>query len=408
MTDASIENPDLIKQMLVSGDDDDLRSVFGDNLAAEPVRDIDNRPAFAAWHHPVKQVVRHKQWVSQLELYLRDHVAQPRTLRYFTLPGPDLLDVRTLAKVCGPVGHKIEYFGFDSSGAEADSPRNARRFKVEAALRQADAITDNIIVHSDRLEDIAVHGSHTAAKLKLQAAFDIVNVDGCDHLAYTPKGRKKTTYDALKVLISHQSKRDEPWLLWITTRVTPEELGDPLGDFQAAIRANAEESEEFIGAIVGVLGMSRHTYVAEMNQIWAASDERFLRLFTIGLSKYLLRLLHNQPNHPANVELKSAYSYRVFADAPDMMALAFKITPGQRQLIEPGRMPLGRAVEVQHALRVVEQTKRLWNIDQAIQDDAELLQLAVDGTIDLLASAEYDMDAWRQWVRNHQIRPLKI
>lgn len=408
MTDVQIENLHAVDQILVSQEDDDLRSVFGDSLAAEPVDGVDDRPKFAPWHHPVKQVVRHKQWVSQLEVYLRDHVSQPRTLRYFTLPGPDLLDVRTLAKVCGPGGHKIEYFGFDSSGAQGDGSQNARRFKVEAALRQADVITDNIIVHSDRLEDIAVRGSHTAEKLKLQAAFDIVNIDGCDHLAYTPRGRRATTYDALKVLISHQSKRDEPWLLWITTRVTPEELGDPLGDFQAAIRSNAAQSEEFIGAMVDVLGLSRNTYVAEMTNIWSVSDERFLKLFTIGLSKYLLQLLHSQPNHPANVELKSAYSYRVFSDAPDMMALAFKITPGQRQLIEPGRALQQGPVEVQHALRVVEQTRRLWNIDQAIQDDGELLKLAVDGTIDLLSSAEYDMDAWRQWVRGHQVRPLNI
>ncbi|MBB1178036.1 hypothetical protein DSM05_02555 [Pseudomonas sp. FW305-3-2-15-E-TSA4] len=408
MTDAPVNNAHPAEAAAAAPEDEDLIAVFGEDLATVPEPMPADAAGFAPWHHPVKQVVRQKQWVSQVEVYLRDHVEQPRTLRYFTLPGPDMLDVRALATVCAPAGHKIEYFGFDSSGSDADSPQSAKRFKTEAALRQADVITDNIMVHPDRLEDIAVPGSHTAEKLKSQAAFDIVNIDGCDHLAFTPKGRQVTTYHALKVLLAHQAKRDEPWLLWITTRATPADLGDPMGDFQAAIRSNTQQSEEFIGAIVETLGLTRNTYVAEMTELWSARDERFLKLFTIGLSKYLLQLLHEQPNHPANVELKSAYAYRVFADSPDMLAIAYKITPGPRRLLEPGQAHQRQPLEVAHAVRVAERTRRLWNIDQAIQEDAELLELAVDGTVSLLAAADYDVEAWRQWVRDHHVRPLAI
>ncbi|MNS36128.1 hypothetical protein D3C72_683140 [compost metagenome] len=387
----------------------DLTDVFGDNLAEEavgPVATVDRE--FAPWHHPVKQIVRQEQWMAQMAAFLKDERA-PRTIRYFTLPGPDLLDVRSLTEVAAPAGHKIEYFGFDSSGTGPDAPENLQRFKMEASLRQAGLITDNIIVHPDRLEDIALPTSLAATELGSQAAFDIINIDGCDHLAYKAPGRVKTTFDALKVLIHHQAVRDRPWLLWITTRVSPEQMSDPMLQFQQAIQSNCNESEDFTAALCEALGIERANYAREATRLWAnGGEEAYLKLYTVGLSKYLLRLFHGQPNHPGNVELACSYAYRVRDDAPDMIAVAYRITPKGRKLIEPGSPQQGHAPEVQHALKVVARAARLWNIDEAIQTDTGLRDDAATGMAKLLDGAGYNLDDWRDWVRSHPIRPLAI
>jgi hypothetical protein len=72
---------------------------------------------FAPWHHPVKQIVRSKQWAALSYRLIKDSrsAAQQKILRYFTLPGTDLLDVRVLAGALEPLGTKIEYFGFNAS-----------------------------------------------------------------------------------------------------------------------------------------------------------------------------------------------------------------------------------------------------------------------------------------------------
>ena len=93
-----------------------------------------------------------------------------------------------------------------------------------------------------------------------------------------------------------------------------------------------------------------------------------------------------------------------------MLAMAFEITPAERRLIEPMRPAPGpdMAAEVTQALRVLERVKRLWNIDEAVSNDAKTRALAVDGMEQLLRTADYDMDAWREWVRTHPVRPLEI
>ena len=55
---------------------------------------VPKKDAFLPWHHPVKQVVRHHQWAELTKRLIAARPAARPTLRYFTLPGADLLDVR--------------------------------------------------------------------------------------------------------------------------------------------------------------------------------------------------------------------------------------------------------------------------------------------------------------------------
>ena len=397
--------------------DDDLAAVYGN--AVDALTDLTHlaqrRRDFQPWHHPVKQVVRHHQWAALTKKLLDSRGENlPTVLQYFTLPGPDLMDVRVLADVCGPMGVKVEYFGFNSgmssNATEAAQPAHvATWIDAESALRQADRITASSEVLADRLEDIALEKSHAATKLGLRDTFDVINIDACDHLAYSPEGRDRCTFDAIKVLLKHQMRARRPWLLFVTTRVAPSLIGAPGDDFKAAVANNLGVAGSGFGdALADCLGVARAELEGALDAAWATHDARFLKLFSIGLGKFLLQAFL-QPNLPSNVELASLYAYRVHSgDHPDMLAMAFRVTPGDIQMLPPSTGGLASVpdLEPSRAIQVAKQAVKLQDLDNEMQLDPPLTQLAITGMRLLLQAGNYDLDEWRHWLAEHPQRPM--
>jgi hypothetical protein len=377
---------------------------------------------FAPWHHPVKQIVRQRQWAALAKKLLDDWQHKKTTLRYFTLPGKDLFDIKILSEICAPQGVSIEYFGFNSmsatqqahtenSEAGAEHVMGAAAWAaVESTLRQAGCTTSDSVINPDRLEDIAVDHSHASAKLRQRQHFDIINVDVCDHLAYAPVGRERTTFDALNALLHHQMGAKTPWLLYLTTRADCTLLGTPGIHFQKAISDNLNvPGSAFGAALAECLDANLSKIGSELNAAWSAQDMKFLKLYTVGLGKFLLQFFCGQPNLPANVELASAYAYRVYEDEPDMLALAFRITPEPPRVFPPsvGGAAIIPSLEPVRAVRVAERAKRMWDIDAAL-DDRQVRSEAVQGMQQLLEGANYSIAEWREWLKSLEKRPLMI
>jgi hypothetical protein len=375
-----------------------------------------NRITFAPWHHPVKQIVRDYQWAELVKRLLTDDRPENRRacLRYFTLPGADLLDVRVLAESLATLGTRIEYFGFDS-GYEDDSDEGVdltgAYLLAESALRQAGSISDRAEILRDKLEDIALAGSHAAERLRQRGVFDAVNIDACNHLGYKPTGRNASIFEALEKLLAHQLMADEPWLLFVTTRASVAQLGGPAAKLQSAIMKNLETHQDgFAESLADCIGGKVATITADMNGCWSAQSIEFLKLFCIGLSKYLLQWYHAQPNLPAKVELASVFAYKVSGEEPDMLSMAYRISPKGLAIQAPsagGATPLP-VLELAHAVGMVSKTKRIWDLDEAIANDQEVRSDAVAGTERLLASANYDIPKWREWLRNLPVRPMEL
>jgi len=400
--------------------EEDIAAIYGkhDVETGSLVRLPEKRRDFKPWHHPVKQIVRAKQWADLTKRLLETWSgARPKVLRYFTLPGADLLDIRVLARMCESLDVKIEYFGFDAAsssaaGATDDQTQVRHSVTAESVLRQAGRITDEAVIFPDRLEDIALADSHAATQLRLRGTFDVINIDACDHLAYNPTGRDRNTFDALQMLLRHQMRSRTPWLLFITTRAQPSLLGQPGIEFQNAITQNLLVPESGFGAkLAECVNADQSRLAAELNSIWSTHDSRFLRLYAIGLGKFLLQFFHAQPNLPANVELASSYAYRVHNDDhPDMLALAFRITPDEPRVFSPtvGGAAVVPPLEPVRAVRVASQAVKLQDLDMAMTAEEKLLDEAVNGTSELLAAANYDVQAWRQWLEGHSKRPVAI
>lgn len=399
--------------------DEDLEAVYGRELtqpAPIPISPT-KRSDFAPWHHPVKQFVRDKQWVYlTMRLIEKDWATPSLVLRYFTLPGRDLLDVRVLAESCEPLGVKIEYFGFDSGAGigeaepSAGSVESAAGSSAESALRQAGRITDNSLILPDRLEDIVLPNSQAATQLKQKLPFHVINVDACSHLAYISDGQKHSTFDALTELLKHQLRAQKPWLLFITTRVDPNFINIPNAPLKTAIVQNlANARQDFGSALASAIGIEVTSLEGMLEVAWSQHNEAFVKLYTIGLSKYLLLFFHGQPNLSAKVELASAYAYRVDNEVPDMVALAFRVTPNPIQVHPPsvgGAVGISR-LEPSRAISVTRKAGELIDLDNALTKDSTRKE-AVKNTIALLESANYDIPAWYHWLANLKRRPIVL
>ena len=397
---------------------EDLEAAFLPKSISPEFQASARKKTFAPWHHPVKQIVRDLQWGVLTKRLVSQRPPGMQVLRYFTLPGADLLDVRVLADVCSDFKVQIEYFGFNSGwGPNAESSNEAgvesaraAWADAEAALRQAGKITPYAEVASDRLEDIAVQTSNARASLSRKPIFDVINIDACDHLAYRPAGRERNTFDALVALLQHQIKATAPWLLFVTTRAEPDLLGVPGVALMQAISRNITSAPEFVPALAGLIGCGEGAIFTHVVDTWKKTGEAFLKLYGLGVAKYLLQYFLQQPNCPANVELASIFAYRVHGDSPNMAALAFLITPDPVRAFLPnsGSLPTPASLEPKRACAAASRAGRLLNIDSTLETNRAMFKKAVNSTEALLGSANYDISAWREWVQTHPTRPMSL
>ncbi|UUR08285.1 PP_RS20740 family protein [Sphingomonas glaciei] len=377
---------------------------------------FDKRQDFMPWHHPVKQIVRDYQWGEHAERLIRDFrkPGDRQTLRYFTLPGPDLLDVRYLSEKLSSYGVVIEYFGFDTGYADATATASESRERyllTEAALRQSGKVSDKAEILSDRLEDIAVDSSQAANRLNQHDTFDVVNIDACDHLGYLPQSRTKSIFDALEVLLLHQLRARKPWMLFVTTRANHQLLGGPMSKVVGAVQKNIDVHEDaFAGPLADCIGGSLLTFQTDLMACWTKQNDEFLKLYSVALGKYLLQYYHSQTNLPAHVELVSVAAYKVATDEPDMLSLAFRIDP--KPMVAQPAMAAGSQIlstlELSSALKIVEKASKLWNLDDAISLPGAVRDTAIEGTRALLEPANYDLPAWEDWLGNHPVRPIEV
>jgi hypothetical protein len=399
--------------------EEDLTVTYGAERVSQAgiIALIERKTSFKPWHHPVKQVVRARQWAALTKRLIEEREEASDKLRYFTLPGPDLLDVRVLADVCFPLNVKIEYFGFDvaaetapEAGAQAQSAAPGPWITAESALRHSGRISADAIILPDRLEDLAVEASQAANQLRQRRPFDVINIDACDHLAYKPNGRPHNTFDALHCLLKHQISRRTPWLLFVTTRVQPDLLGRPGVVFQTAVTQNLGLEGDFGQKLAATLNADEAKLAAALASAWSTSGLNFLKLYSIGLGKFLLQFFHGQPNLPANVELASCYAYCVYGEHPDMLALAFRIIPDPVRVYAPavGGAAVMPNLEPARASRMAVRAERLQDLDHALETEQEVREEAVSGTAALLAAANYDVARWKLWLSAHARRPMTV
>ncbi|PII18271.1 hypothetical protein CR919_19185 [Stenotrophomonas sp. LMG 10879] len=191
----------------------------------------------------------------------------------------------------------------------------------------------------------------------------------------------------------------------LTTRVHPDFLGKAEGKFSPPLRKNIELGPEFSEKLAELIGVDI-CIAKDVERYWKVAGDPLIKIFAVGLGKYLLHLLHNQIQDPASVELASCCAYRVESKSLDMLSVVFRVTPREKLMISAEQqnnieIP---AIEMASAIQIVRKAGATVDVDAVVNDRAVLVNL-VEKTEALLAAGNYDVSKYREWLGAHGFRP---
>ena len=339
------------------------------------------------WHRPRKQLVRENQWLRYSRYLIeriRGHVASSdREVRYLTLPGIDYLDVRQLAEVCRSLDCSLTSTGFQSVG-EGNRYVARAQFR-EKSLIDAGHITGRSHTYPRRLEDIVHTDGNAYRDLRSRGPFHIINIDPCGSIAPPAAHHSNRLIDALYRIVELQIElMTGRWLLFVTADARPDSLEtQTLEKLCKPIYENADANEEFLNRAAPILNPCQTDIRVAASTAARKPGVTFLRLFSLGIAKWLLHLAHDkhwevQTHHP--------YCYSTMPtgdDTPSMVCLAFEFLPPPRGLQD--RFAVARAkpaadpVRGDTSVRAADKIAGMVNADDQIRLDSVLrFRLASD------------------------------
>ena len=337
------------------------------------------------WHKPRKQLVRERQWLRfSRQLIdrekggheLRNPPEGDPEVRYLTLPGIDYLDVRQLADVCRVLGCCLTSTGFQAGGER--NPHVARAQIREKSLIDAGHITADSYTFARRFEEITNTGSQAYRDLKRRGPFHIVNIDACGSIAAPAANHAQRLIDAVYRIVEIQLEMTAGrWLLFVTADARPGSVArETLDRLCNAIFNNAQENEDFRQRAVPLLDPEEADIRVAVRRASEKPGEAFLRLFSLGLAKWLLSLAQGgnwdmRTHHP--------YCYSTMPggdETPSMACLAFEFLPPPRGLPDPHGVaraqPAPAAEREDTSVRAAEMIGGMANVDSRMRMDEAL------------------------------------
>ena len=354
------------------------------------------------WHTPRKQLVRERQWIHLGRRLIEKEKGKPGLpekedeqpeVRYLTLPGIDYLDVRQLGEECRNSGCRLTSTGFQSGGER--NSQVARAKWREQALVDDGFITGHSHTFPRRFEDIVHLEAEAYRDLKRRGPFHIVNVDACGSMALPGADHPNRLIDAVYRVVELQLQlKTGRWLLFLTTDVRPDSLAEvTLNRLCEAILANAAASDAFRATVLPVLDARLGDVRKAVEAASGEAGIRFLRLFGLGMAKWLLHLARSKDwdmktHHPF------CYSTMAGADeTPSMVCLAFEFLPPPPGLHDPFRVvrtqPAPDPAHEDTAIRAAKKMADMANADCRIRADSSLRAQMADNLRNLLAEAGY-------------------
>ncbi|KAF0220416.1 MAG: hypothetical protein FD174_1317 [Geobacteraceae bacterium] len=372
-----------------------------------PAPPTHNRPTtlksdFKPWHKPRKQWVRKFQWIQEVEkLSQQLRFENGRPLKYLSLPGKDLLDVRCIHGWCQANKVNLRFLGFNDPSDPAD-PNDSELNLSVAELAQREFIDCESLVVPDKFERIGDTSSIAYTRMIEAGPFDIINLDLCNSIAgHVPLEKQDDYYNAIFRIIEFQkSKKAQPWLLFITTRANEKAVNPSAGRklFQC-IEDNAKLSDEFRGRLATELGID-----FSLSNPGVTSRN----LVGLGLGKWLLKLLiDGQPKW--SLKMLDSAEYKVYppSAAPDMLSLAFECS----LIVQPPNDSVGLArhpntliaevaEEKDFALGLIDSVKNIMDLDVMMHGDEQLRKTMIDEAAHLMTDARYDGAKYKAWAMN--------
>jgi hypothetical protein len=382
--------------------------ILGRILPRPPQREAAAPRTFKAWHKPRKQWIRRYQWLNEVISVLNDahFPTDARIFRYLSMPGEELLDIHVLREACDNVGVQLRFTGLNP--VKPGSADDLRLNVAESEVRGLQHIHPGSKILRERFEAIADPLSLASKEVRDSGPFHAINIDLCGHIALKSQvSSSPTIIDALAKIVENQLLQPiGSWLLFITTRVAPDSVDiRNLEALICAVSDNIGKSKAFEVQAAALLNAEG----ARLREVLAApktlEPECFTKLFCLGFGKWLLAYISNAlPTRHLRM-LQSCF-YSVYTGHPDMLSLAFRCDPvialptDRYELIKS--QGLQGHSEVELGLALTEATASLFDLDERLTQDTQLLESVTIETEQLLKLVHYPVEGeegYRAWLQ---------
>jgi hypothetical protein len=393
-----------------SGDDLDVGLGYEDVTHGS----ISLKKDFLPWHKPRKQYIRNNQW-NAVTSSLIDHLNlkdKGRSLQYLSLPGSDLLDVRSLYLVCAAKEVRLKFTGLNEITAEDKASMMDQLISVNE-LRGLQYIDPSSDVYEDQLERLCVNKSIAQEQIiKPSTSYDVINIDLCRSMLESPPMEKQSNYyDALFKLLRHQAdNRTEDWLFFVTTRTNQDMVNE--GAFKKFVEV-LEQIFNFDQVVYDKCNelkiFSTDVLVNRRIDVKKIDPTSYNNLVSAGIGKWVLSALADRP--PAHKsKMLQLFGYNVFqeADGPcDMMSFGFWCKHIPNKAVDTFGLAGGgvnlNAEDVGKAIsrarvNVIESVSKVVDVDVHMSND-EVFEEMLKASSGLMKSARYDVDSYVDWAR---------
>lgn len=367
------------------------------------------------WHAPRKQWIRLYQWNAHIE-NLIDEISSATgnpfsELSYLSLPGTELLDVRTVLQVCSYKKVRLKFLGFNYPENETQQDRITLNIS-ESELKKQPNVHPSSLVVKDKLEMLAEKKSIAQNELNQFGGLDVINLDLTNCVAnQIPSGIQQDYYKAIHQLFEHQKKkRVSPFLFFLTTRVNPEQINRAaFGALLNVLSANFNLHPSFAEKMKDCLGIDASDIKAAQADSGFTSISRFLdKIFSMSLGKWMLSLLLGGGSQ-WSLEMKESCSYTVNpAGSPDMFSFAFICRPTERPsvdhfglsgLLNSAQISTPVDIELIFAKKLVDAVAKVFDLDRRMHCDEQLTNELVNKAAELMRQANYDPEEYKTEAR---------
>lgn len=367
---------------------DDFSAQIDDfGLSQDEVIEKKKEGNFLPWHKPRKQWVRDRQWWGQIEKHFisqGDALIGTDVIKYFGLPGDDLLDVRFFQQKLSNLDKEIFVLGLLNSqdGWSAAQKQLSKTLDLSGIHRDS-AIERLDFDHLDKAPSIAYD------KLKRFGPFHIVNLDFCDNLISPSLGLRRL--NAIKNLMNYQFQTTpNRWLLFLTTRSSKSSsCMDSFEPLAECIDRNLEDGNFFSEFMKHFSEILPHG-TKSLDRA-SLDGENYIGMYVVGIFKWLIECAIQKG---FKLKLDSIVRYDIEGEEEDNDMVSMCLVFNRVLQLPAGGYGDELPLEPEMAKRGLNKIKAVKSLDHIMVSDVDVYVECVKKKIELLRGAGRSVDQY--------------
>ncbi|MFD8468111.1 hypothetical protein ACFV10_23760 [Streptomyces cyaneofuscatus] len=396
----------MTEEVTGSDEPEDLEALIGTGPLDFPEKVVRE---FRPWHRPRKQYVRRVQWCHEIWNLTTDLMrtrGELHELRYLTLPGNDLLDIRHIAEtICSPRQMKLRYLGFNSAAIPTSADQAELNGTEFSTIRTTWIESESQVFPGD-FRRVADSRSLPHQQMWKRGPYHAINIDLCGGFA----GREKTEsapnyFGALRAILHNQARSDDDFLLFITTRMDDDNVDNGAKEILLQLAQEIYDTcKGYASAFSEAWGIQEGDAPVHVPMVVGTGEA-----FMLGLTQWIIS---TGVSLGLKASVRSFMTYRTgygLGD-DDIVSLAIRFKR-DHPVIPPDPHGLARIFndsaneankKCEQSIIVPRRVRERTHVDKILQEQAEEFEKCIVESAALLGSAGYDPDSYRGWVMQEE------